>query len=58
MILKDDDIAATFWNDGDGWRGWSYNEDMNRYFFNDIPAKELADSFFELDEMQGVVRLD
>ena len=58
MKLEDTDVAAKFWHEGDGWRGWEINEEMNYYFFNDIPAEKLSDSFFDLDEMQGIVHLD
>jgi hypothetical protein len=29
------------WDDGDGWRGWVYNEKHNRYFFNDVPQEGI-----------------
>lgn len=38
-----DDIGAVFWYDHDGWRGWSYDEDKNRYYFYDVPAESLGD---------------
>ena len=52
------ETAAAFWDEGDGWRGWTKNDDMNRYFFNDIPEHSILDTEFELDEMQGVITLD
>ena len=52
------EIAACYWDDIDGWRGWVKNDDMNRYFFNDIPEHSYLDIEFELDEMQGAIHLD
>lgn len=50
--------ASLFWDEGDGWRGWTKNDDMNRYFFNDIPEHGFIDADVQLDEMQGVISLD
>jgi len=33
--------AAMYWNEGDGWRYWEYDEDKKRYFFDDIPQDKL-----------------
>lgn len=52
------ETAAAFWDEGDGWRGWVKNNDMNRYFFNDIPEHGFMDADVQLDAMQGVITLD
>ena len=51
-------VASCYWDEGDGWRGWTSNDDMNRYFFNDIPEHGWLDATFALDEMAGVIRFD
>lgn len=43
-LLADDEgmkIESSFWNEGDGWRSWHFDEDRNVYVFNDIPTKNL-----------------
>lgn len=52
------ETAASFWDEGDGWRGWAKNSDMNRYFFNDIPEYGFVDADVQLDVMQGVITLE
>lgn len=47
-------IGATFWPDSDGWRGWSYNESKDKYYFNDIPEDGTMEAWQELDRMQTV----
>lgn len=51
------ETASCYWDEADGWRGWTKNYDMNRYFFNDIPEHGWLDATFALDEMEGVVRI-
>lgn len=34
--------ASAFWDEGDGWRGWTIKED-GRYYFHDIPEHTLGD---------------
>lgn len=50
-------IASSHWPDIDGWRGWSLNEDTNRYYFNDIPEKNCIDAMLELDYMENPRRV-
>jgi hypothetical protein len=40
--IKDNTPGSAFWNDGDGWRSWSYSPDRNKYYFNDIPEENLG----------------
>ena len=59
-ILNDPEsmaIASAHWDEGDGWRGWTYNKDLNKYFFNDVPELDMIDGMQALDEMEGVIRL-
>ena len=44
-ILNDPEsmqTASAFWDDGDGWRGWTIKDDGN-YYFHDLPEKSLGD---------------
>lgn len=60
-ILKDPTPGSGFWNDGDGWRSWTYSKGRNKYYFNDIPESDLGDAIrytyeslgpeFDLDEV-------
>lgn len=34
--MKNRPVAARFWQEHDGWRGW--RKEGNRHYFNDIPA--------------------
>ncbi|NDB62144.1 hypothetical protein EB001_27455 [bacterium] len=34
--------ASAFWDEGDGWRGWTIKED-GRYYFHDIAEHSLGD---------------
>lgn len=40
--LKDNTPGSMFWNDGDGWRSWTYSAGRNKYYFNDIPEDDLG----------------
>lgn len=50
-------IAAAYWDEGDGWRGWTHNSDLNKYYFNDIPEHSFGDAMHALDDMEGTIRL-
>lgn len=60
-IAKDTTPGSAFWNDGDGWRSWTYSVDRNKYYFNDIPTDDLSEAMryaiqskgpeFDLDEV-------
>lgn len=44
-ILNDPEsmqTASAFWDEGDGWRGWTIKNDGN-YYFHDLPEKSLGD---------------
>ena len=45
-------IASSHWPDTDGWRGWSHNEETNRYYFNDIPEENSIEAMLILDRME------
>ena len=30
------------WDDGDIWKGWTYSQTKNRYYFDDIGDKSLG----------------
>lgn len=32
------------WEESDGWRTASFNEDNNKFYFNDFPEKTFIDS--------------
>lgn len=36
-----DEIGSVFWNDSDGWRGWTVDD--KGYYFNDYPQKDLLE---------------
>ena len=59
-IIKDGNPGSAYWNDGDGWRSWTYSEKFNKYYFNDIPEDELVNAItysyqslpeFDVDEV-------
>ena len=58
LLMEDNDIVSAFWIESDGWRGWDFNEEMNRYFFNDIPSDGFGATWSVLEDMQGVINLD
>lgn len=43
--------ASAFWDEGDGWRGWTIEGD--KYYFNDVPEHDLLAVMLELEEMHG-----
>lgn len=59
--MNDTTPGSMFWNDGDGWRSWTYSKPRNKYYFNDIPEESLVDAMtysyeslgpeFDLDEV-------
>ena len=38
-----EDAVLNIWRDSDGWRSWEYDEDLNRYIFNDIPRETMLE---------------
>ena len=42
--LKDKTPGSAYWNEGDGWRSWTYSSARNKYYFNDIPEQNLGDA--------------
>lgn len=44
--------ASAFWDDGDGWRGWTIKDD-NTYYFHDLPEKSLSDIMYIIMEKDG-----
>jgi hypothetical protein len=59
--LKDTTPGSAYWNDGDGWRSWTYSKERNKYYFNDVPEEHLGNAIrytleskgpeFDLDEV-------
>lgn len=43
--------ATAFWDEGDGWRGWTIED--GKYYFNDIPSYDMIDAMQELEEMHA-----
>ena len=41
--------ASAFWDEGDGWRGWTIEGD--KYYFNDVPEHDLMGVIESLEEM-------
>jgi hypothetical protein len=41
--------ATAYWNEGDGWRGWTIED--NKYYFNDVPEHDMLSAWEALDEM-------
>ena len=41
--------ASSFWDEGDGWRGWSIEGD--KYYFNDVPEHDLMGVILSIEEM-------
>ena len=41
--------ATAYWNEGDGWRGWTIEGD--KYYFNDVPEHDMFSAWESLDEM-------
>ena len=51
-ITKDPEAmktASAFWDEGDGWRGWTIEGD--KYYFNDVPEHDLMGVIESLEEM-------
>jgi hypothetical protein len=51
-IMKDPEsmkTASAFWDEGDGWRGWSIEGD--KYYFNDVPEHDLMGVMESLEKM-------
>lgn len=59
--LKDTTPGSAYWNDGDGWRSWTYSKERKKYYFNDIPEDSIGEAMrytyesigpeFDLDEV-------
>jgi len=59
--LADNTPGSAYWNDGDGWRSWTYKKERNKYYFNDVPEEHLGDAIrytmqsigpeFDMDEV-------
>jgi hypothetical protein len=47
------EIGSSFIPDFDGWRSWSHNKDKSRYYFNDIPEKDMMSAIERLEEMES-----
>lgn len=45
-------IASSFWDEGDGWRGWTIKYD-GTYYFHDLPEKSLGDIMTIIMEKDG-----
>jgi len=41
--------ATAYWNEGDGWRGWTIEGD--KYYFNDVPEYDMLSAWEALDDM-------
>jgi hypothetical protein len=41
--------ASAFWDEGDGWRGWSIEGD--KYYFNDVPEHDLMAVILAIEDM-------
>jgi hypothetical protein len=41
--------ASAFWDEGDGWRGWSIEGD--KHYFNDVPEHDLMGVILSIEEM-------
>jgi hypothetical protein len=50
---KDTTPGSLHWNDGDGWRSWTYSPERNKYYFNDIPTESLGESMRYILESVG-----
>lgn len=60
-LLKDPEAMKTgslYWPSSDGWRGWTHNDDLNKYFFNDIPEHGIMDAMEALNKMEGAITLE
>ena len=42
--LADNTPGSAYWDDGDGWRSWTYSKERKKYYFNDIPEEHLGDA--------------
>ena len=50
-IIKDamnDIVVSSVWNDDGLWRGWDYDIDKNRYYFDDFGSESIAELWDEL----------
>ncbi len=46
------ETASCIWLEEDGWKGWAFNRELNRYIFNDIGGDmfDTLDLTWRLDE--------
>ena len=51
--INDPTPGSGFWNDGDGWRSWTYSLERNKYYFNDIPESDLGEAMRYTFESKG-----
>ena len=52
-IIQDQTPGSAYWNDGDGWRSWTYSAGRKKYYFNDIPEDNLGDAMTYTYESLG-----
>lgn len=50
------EILSTVYTDGDSWKGYTYSEDMNKYYFDDIGSDGPVDEilFLNIWKEQGM----
>ncbi len=54
-IMNDPEVieaGTSFYPNIDGWRAWSQDKELNKYYFNDIPEKSIIDAFSEIELMR------
>ena len=42
--IQDTTPGSAYWDEGDGWRSWTYSKERNKYYFNDIPEESLINA--------------
>lgn len=42
------------WDEGGVWKGWSYNKDKNRYYFDDIGNESIMGLWEEQSIKEGL----
>jgi hypothetical protein len=46
--ISDPRPGSLFWREVDGWRSWTYEPELKKYYFNDIPEGTASSALNEV----------